>query len=394
MPRLFSYIISCFFMVILLTFSIATFASSERNISEVENRTLAKKPKISLEEIRSGNFSKQLEVYFSDQLFKRDMLIKAYTSLQIKVGKTIVNDVIIGEDNWLMETPTVSTNKKSIDIAINSMNNLSTHTNGNEVLYYLALVPHKKNILAYKYPSFLGEHTGVDNHKYFVNKLNKKWNVINIYDQFVNKFTNDEIEKMYFKTDHHWNAEGAYQAFQIMIREMTKNGLINNRSNLSNFSYDFECNDLDFIGSYSRKIFNMIKSDEELTCRYTPSNFTDLIYFESVGRKKEVINEIEKVFGTGLKNQTLTYAGLFSSDYPELKFKYDNVSDVNLLILKDSYANPMIPSLAQYFSETYVLDLRHYKEMNVYQYIKEKEIDAVLVLYHDGNISGDMYNFE
>lgn len=85
---------------------------------------------------------------------------------------------------------------------------------------------------------------------------------------------------------------------------------------------------------------------------------------------------------------------VFSGDMAEIHFHYKNKNNTNLLVLKDSYANAIVPFLAQHFSDTYVLDLRHYKEKSVYQYIKDHDINVVLILYNDTNLSGEMYSFD
>ena len=51
-----------------------------------------------------------------------------------------------------------------------------------------------------------------------------------------------------------------------------------------------------------------------------------------------------------------------------------------LLILKDSYANSMVPYLTSNFSEIHLIDLRYYN-FNVYDYIREHGITDAAAIY-------------
>ena len=59
---------------------------------------------------------------------------------------------------------------------------------------------------------------------------------------------------------------------------------------------------------------------------------------------------------------------------------YDVKNGRKLLILKDSYANSMIPYLATNFSEIHLIDLRYYN-FNVYDYIEEQGITDAAAIY-------------
>ncbi|MGQ0518406.1 hypothetical protein ACT453_54090, partial [Bacillus sp. D-CC] len=54
----------------------------------------------------------------------------------------------------------------------------------------------------------------------------------------------------------------------------------------------------------------------------------------------------------------------------------------------------LVPHLAQSFKYTSILDLRHYHEKDVYQYIQDNNINMVLFVYSDSNLSGDMFKFK
>ena len=78
------------------------------------------------------------------------------------------------------------------------------------------------------------------------------------------------------------------------------------------------------------------------------------------------------------------------------EIKIDENSDQNeknydneLLIIKDSFANSMIPFLTENYKKIHVIDLRYYNN-RVSEYIKENmNIKDVLILYNAGTIDTD-----
>ena len=95
-------------------------------------------------------------------------------------------------------------------------------------------------------------------------------------------------------------------------------------------------------------------------------------------------------------NGTEPREGIYWEEYLEQKDKYsvylggnrgvdvvknaDVTNGRKLLILKDSYANSMIPFLSTNFSEIHLIDLRYYN-FNVYDYMKEQGITDAAAIY-------------
>ena len=66
----------------------------------------------------------------------------------------------------------------------------------------------------------------------------------------------------------------------------------------------------------------------------------------------------------------------------------DNAPTRTLLVIKDSFANSMLPFLTTSYSCIVVVDPRHYAG-NISEIIKEKPIDHVLILYSLSNFASD-----
>ena len=59
-----------------------------------------------------------------------------------------------------------------------------------------------------------------------------------------------------------------------------------------------------------------------------------------------------------------------------------------LLVIKDSFANSLVPFLTQNYEEIHVIDLRSFSS-KISEYIKENAFDNILILYNFINLSTD-----
>ena len=95
-------------------------------------------------------------------------------------------------------------------------------------------------------------------------------------------------------------------------------------------------------------------------------------------------------FDTIHNNYEAEYWHVFNADH-EIMYDFQQDEYDNLLIVKDSYSNPLGILLAQHFNKTYLYDPRHIEE-SLEDYISKNNIDIVLFLTHDYNFSSTYYN--
>lgn len=74
-----------------------SFVLPDREFSDVENRELAKKPKITAKRILSGEYQKEYDTYLSDQFFFRDKWVDLAVREQIALGKKTLMAFILGK---------------------------------------------------------------------------------------------------------------------------------------------------------------------------------------------------------------------------------------------------------------------------------------------------------
>src|SRR5699024_10598157 len=105
-----------------------------------------------------------------------------------------------------------------------------------------------------------------------------------------------------------------------------------------------------------------------------------------------------QLYGRGFnEDKTLVnYSDLFTYNYREINIVNPKraETDNKILIIKDSYANPIIYYIAEHFYETTIYDPRYNEDRTVQEFIEENDFDIVAMVYNSANLTGVTYNFD
>lgn len=213
----------------------------------------------------------------------------------------------------------------------------------------------------------------------FKDKLSSKIKVANM------DITSLEQYKNYFyKTDHHWNMNGAlagyYDIMDILGKTPVDNLEVVNKRERK------------FYGSMAKSVLN------DKTYDYILDVDKKLDYDVLVNGKSA--SEVFKPRQIRLDRDYLYYdyyVQYFNGQYGEICYDYHKDKEENLLILSDSYAWQIDYLIASSFNKTYVVNLRYDKwkkeDLNLEEYMKERNIKKVLFLYEGGSMMFDQYNY-
>ena len=171
-------------------------------------------------------------------------------------------------------------------------------------------------------------------------------------------------EYLFFKSDHHWTARGAYYAYRAFAesRGLTPTAL-------DDFDYKI-IND-----SYHGSMYSF-------TGDARVKNFTDTI--EAFVTRKKVTMTITGQNGTTysynspIVESNHTYVTFIAGDNPYTVINVpENPQDKNVLVLKDSFGNAFVPFLCEHFGNIIVVDTR-YTTMNVYEQLKDYGLTDII----------------
>lgn len=198
---------------------------------------------------------------------------------------------------------------------------------------------------------------------YILSQMNDNVVKVDMFQRLVEH--NDEY--LYFRTDHHWTALGAYYAYQEICSVIGMEA-----APLENFEV---WDQGDFTGTL---YFECAKRDRLRidTCyAYNPpGNLTTYITDEKYGTfETEVLTDMSNA-GTHAKYYVFLYGDnalteITNHDIPDGK---------SCVIVKDSFGNPLVPFFTQNYHKVYALDFRHYDAMNLQEFVEAYEIDDVI----------------
>lgn len=195
-----------------------------------------------------------------------------------------------------------------------------------------------------------------DKIEYIENEL-KNTGVTNIkvYDT-LSKHTNEEI---YSRTDHHWMPLGAYYAAQVFCKDAGVKV-----PDISKYRKE-TCGG--YVGSmyYYSSDVNLYNDPEQYTVYYSPNE--DKLTTTYYNRYYSNGYESNLFLCNDASYYYLTFLG---SDDLIAHVKTNASTGRNLVVIKESYGNALIPFFTESFDNIYVLDLR-YCEVNAINFCKE-----------------------
>lgn len=362
-----------FFCAVLFTVPVLSALEESDDYSIYENRSLASFPQYSNELLLSGHYSRAWENYLSDHIIGRNIMLSAYTLLELDIlKKSVVNNVVISGDILLpfmtydeFDAGAIS---QSAQTMAQELSNLDAciRDNGGKFLY--VAIPEQRSALSSCYPWYMNSDLDrlnciSDN---FFSALEEKG--VSYLDMRV-KF-GENIEDYYSKLDHHYTYKGAHFTYECIAQAL---GVEPARINIVELPNPF-------FGSRNRKLYNNFPTDEKFMIgipeEYIPFTRTD--------NGKEVSPTLFAYSEKDTKSP-ITYTAYMGGDVAETVIDTNRPSLPNILIFGDSFTNPLESMIYLNANKLYSLDLRHYSENTLFEYISKTKPDIVLCVRDDTN---------
>lgn len=359
--RMFVSLVVCFCLII-GGVSILNFIVPDGEFSESENRVLASMPRLTLSAIVDGSFMKSYETYLSDQFVFRDKIISVKTFFDRLSGLKEENGVYISKQGYLIEKQTAYSTKK-VKAITKSMNEFFKKNPYSAKAVLLS--PNSSCIYSDKLPSFVEVHDQQRQLKAIKNKLKgENLTFINIRKTLLE--SKDETQ-LFYRTDHHWTTRGAYEAFKVLAKKW--------ELDTEKVKYQFLTVSTDFEGTLASKTGIHSVKDRIEVCVPQNSKGTYVVTYESEERQTATLFDDSKLRN---KNQYELFLG---GNYDKVIIDTVSESRASLLIVKDSYANCMIPMLTPYFAKIVVVDPRYMTD-TIDTVMEENNFSHILFLYN------------
>jgi hypothetical protein len=340
----------------------------DRSFSESENRMLEQLPHFSLKALVSEDFTVDFEKYVSDQFVFRDFWIGAKTDTDRLMGKKESNGIYLGTNGYLIQKfipPAEEDLQEKID-AIHTFDQATP-----ELQKYVMLVP----TAAALYKDKLPKYAIIGDQEAYLKKVQQSLHPdIRFIDVFPSLYA-ERDQPIFYKTDHHWMTQGAYVAYLELCRQM---GLTPQNEEEFNIKQVTD----DFYGSlFSKSGFRHVQPDRmELYLPKNQEKYT--VTYVDEGKTTDSLYAMEQL------QRKDKYAVFLNGNHALIEIKTSNTNGRKLLVVKDSYANSLIPFLLKHFSEINVVDLRYYEE-DLVSFVNEHGIQDMLLLYNENTFFED-----
>ncbi len=171
-------------------------------------------------------------------------------------------------------------------------------------------------------------------------------------------------EYLFFKSDHHWTQRGAYYAYTAFAESI---GLT--PTPLEEFDYSV------INEAYSGSMYSFTK-DERVR------QFKDKIevFLSKKPHTMTVTTSSGSVYtyDSAVAPYSTTYSAFIAGDNPYTVINVpENPQDFNILVLKDSFGNALVPFLCEHFGNIIVVDVRH-ASFNIYEQLKDYGLTDIL----------------
>ena len=353
-------IITSFFCLLLAVSTLAGLLLPDRYYSEREKRTLTQKPKFTVANFISGEFSDELEKYLTDQVPLRDGWVTMKTYMELAIGKRESGGVYLCKDQYLMDKFT-SYSKKQLAANAAALADLQEKLAAEGVSMNTILVHMAAQVLTDKLPAYA---PAADYAAIFQVLTDAGVDTVNVWSTLAAH----SGENIYYRTDHHWTSLGAYYAYCAW------RGI---QPNADEWTQEILCGN--FRGTTWNKVPLPTVPAEEIAAWYKHINRS--VSYNNGQYETDSIYERKYLSGSD------QYAVFLNSNQAQTVIEGSGKSG-KLLLIKDSYGNTFSQSPVEDYAEVHVLDLRFFKGDAV-DYAKENGITDALVLYGVQNFVKD-----
>lgn len=411
MRKLLNYIVIFSFLGFIGVIGVVNALSSDKETAFYENRELEQRPDLNIESLKDGSYFKRFDSYFSDQFYEKEKILQKYTKLTTNIKtKTnallpeenkgaVVNGYYVSNDGWILQVPNPTENTTSeMQKYADNINNLAkkVQDKGSEVYYFNS--PYKSSMLYHLYPDYLSKDEDLKEREAFLKMLDSsKLNIIDLQAYFDKNFSKEQLEQMYFKTDHHWNIGGANTAFDYMLKEF--NDKTEKGTALKAVPRQAEkcISDENFLGSWNRVIYGIVDTDEKVCYEPLTEDFKSNLKVELKVGKDHVKYDVDKLYASisSTNPEYVTYAALTTNDYAEFTiYNPNSVTDKSVVVIKDSFFNALVMKTAEQFRKVTVIDPRFTVDRSINDFLENNTYDYVWFFYsNNAYFTPSMFDF-
>ena len=393
----------------LLLFVVGLLLFLRPTTSESEKRELTKFPSFSVESLISGEYFNQINTWYADTYPGREGLISVNNAIRELFGIRTVQ-LVQSKPDLPDDTPNEPSDPStpsnpdvpvdttpierlgSVYVKGNTAYEVYTENKSNSTRYaeliaraaeqlgsgvkvYDIIVPLSSSI--HLSAKELGQ-IGASDSKAAIDAMYAGMSGVVTVDAYsILREHNDEY--LYFRTDHHWTARGAYYAYTAYCKAAGITPLP-----LSAWQkYEFE----GFLGTLYNEADQpaALKNNPDTVEAWVPNGTNDIRITDRSGASLKYRGGLVRTDTNSFySNPSSKYNCFIMGDNPMTEIHNEKKSDgSSIIVVKESFGNAFVPFLVDHYEYVYVVDYRYFKSATgktLAEFVSEKGCDTVLFI--------------
>ena len=361
------------FVAFIFAMAIWFVVNPKADYSSSEKRYLQQFPETSVDTVLSGEFSEKFETYFADHFPQRNMWVGLNSYYNLGIGLNGRNGVYNSADGYLINVPVDKENyvRKNIRVLAEFKEKIG------DVPMTVMLAPSTGYIATDKLPLI---HDSYNDDTYFAetakNLGESGVNFVDLRETFKQKYA--EGVQLYYRTDHHWTTDGAYEGYVKLCEKLGVQPA--DKDSFAKTAYG------GFYGTtYSTSGYWLTKPDS-ITVYDNQENTDKNITVKISEDGKD--NHYGSMFFYNHIDEDDKYPVFLDGNHALTEIQNKNAKNGTIVVIKDSFSHSLAPFLAENYSKVVLIDLRYYKQ-SVSDLIKKENPEQVVALYGIDNLATD-----
>ncbi len=338
--------------VFLLFFGSLVLFESGEDFSERENRPLATAPELSVSSLTSGEYFNGVSRFYTDRFPLRDSFMALYSLSELALGKHEAGGIFVG--NGILAAAPEYDNTSNITATLKKIEAYAEKTPN----VHLYVPPHTADALADKIPSGFSSSDAVC----------LLWGST---AEAYRAYLNFAYEKSNYHTDHHWSTDGAYFAYTQICEMLSERAYEKDMFERVTVSENFYGTAFAACGLP----YSLVQPDSILLYRYKGDSA-----FRVTNRENGAVSY--GFYDMSALVHADKYRVFLGGNYAHLSIVQEGAERKRLLLIKDSFANSLIPFLALHF-DLEVIDPRYTSPSEIRAVTEQKFEHIVFLLSLD-----------
>lgn len=353
------------FVVLLGGLTLANLFHKDEKFSEMENRMLEQRPEFRITELADGRFMTDFEKYQTDQFVFRNQWIQIQTAVDQLLGKNKSGDVYLGEDQLFEEPAVIQTGTRQNLKAMGKF--CERHP---EVKSYLLLAPNAASVQREGLPEYApvaDQEKQLEKIRRYLEERKAPVTEIPVYETL----REHRDEYLYYRSDHHWTTRGAWYAYEKMAEVMELPAAEQTEKIIEKQLYPVTDS---FQGTLSARSGYAV-TDDRIEIWWPEREEELVVTYVQEQKKSASLYAAEKL-------ETKDKYGMFlNGNHPLTEIRTMASTGRRLLLVKDSYANCLVPFLTGEFEKIVLVDPRYYYD-SLEKLMEQYDFTDLVFLYN------------